>query len=249
MFKVYNSNQPFWNQLGYSNHIIDKFWSNVQVVYNSSGEICFDRCMLWKRSTINNYGRFHGIGAHQFIYECFNGPIPNGLYVCHTCDVPNCVNPYHLWLGTHEQNMMDMVQKGRSLIGEKNPTNILLESDVIQIKLLLNEGFSTYTIQEIFNVVKQVTIQKIKDNEIWRHVDINSSVLNVDLKEQCKKIDNRKTETFYQKNPNSKLDPIKVKQIRKLLIKGQSAASIARKYGVTDVAILNIKNKKHWKYI
>ena len=74
-------------------------------------------CWLWKAATRNGYGtmKFEGrtVDAHRISYILHFGLIPEGMLVCHKCDVPLCVNPKHLFLGTYKDNMQDCIAKGR----------------------------------------------------------------------------------------------------------------------------------------
>lgn len=80
-------------------------------------------CWLWTGGSddrgfpFQQYGRMcvHGvtIAAHRASWMAHRGAIPEGMLVCHKCDTPLCVNPEHLFLGTHKDNTRDMVEKGR----------------------------------------------------------------------------------------------------------------------------------------
>lgn len=79
-------------------------------------------CWIWTAAVSRRYGTF-GVGggrmvrAHRFAYEAIVGSIPEGLCVLHRCDVPRCVNPLHLFIGTHADNARDRDAKGRQSRG------------------------------------------------------------------------------------------------------------------------------------
>lgn len=84
-------------------------------------------CWLWEGSLDSDgYGRATAKGgpsetlAHRIAWTFANGPVPDGLSVCHRCDVPACVNPAHLFVGTSQDNQADKVQKNRQARGSKN---------------------------------------------------------------------------------------------------------------------------------
>lgn len=88
-------------------------------------------CWLWSGSTNpNGYGQLSYKGkinrAHRFSYEAFIGPIPKDKMICHRCDTRTCCNPDHMFLGTAQDNVTDMVKKGRNLKGPEKSLNIFL---------------------------------------------------------------------------------------------------------------------------
>lgn len=128
-----------WNALGRQNHwsstgrsaiaasnrrrtrpANERFWIKVDQP-NANG------CREWLASRDRNgYGRFRAegcmISAHVWAWEDANGPVPDGLYVCHHCDNPPCTEVNHLFLGTAKDNQRDAAAKGRMRNGNEQKT-------------------------------------------------------------------------------------------------------------------------------
>jgi len=153
---------------------IERFWSKVHKT---------ETCWLWTGYvTPTGYG-MHNVSktvvyrAHRYAWQVVNGEIPDGLFVCHRCDVRNCVRPDHLFLGTHAENMSDRNRKGRQAKGkqnwnkvppkgERNPAAQLTWNQVREIRVRLAAGESCRSLGRIFGVSKS-TISAIRCGHIW----------------------------------------------------------------------------------
>lgn len=116
-------------------------------------------CWIWKGAQRNTYGAFKFgdkvIDTHRVSYLLFKGDIPEGMQVCHSCDVRLCVNPDHLWLGTQSDNMQDCSNKGRL---NRNPGRRFEEGNIP-----VNRGLSEALVLKIKHelLAGQTTIEEI----------------------------------------------------------------------------------------
>lgn len=98
-------------------------------------------CWNWRNTKSDRYGRIkvrgRDLGAHRFIYEEMFGPVPSNMCVCHRCDNPPCINPEHLFLGTHLDNARDKMEKGRY---RSNPPRRIPWEVVQQIRVERSKG-------------------------------------------------------------------------------------------------------------
>lgn len=118
-------------------------------------------CWNWT-GCLNNagYGRIQHEGklwyAHRFSYKIHIGEIPDGMSVLHKCDVPSCVNPDHLFLGTQADNVHDCLRKGRHrsgpVAGEKNGNAKLNTEQVAEIRAKADAGQTRKNIAEEYGV-------------------------------------------------------------------------------------------------
>lgn len=130
-------------------------------------------CWVWKGAKLNGYGRIWADGknvlAHRLCYELHTGSkVPEGLCVCHHCDNSLCVNPDHLFLGTHQNNMDDRNRKGRQARqkGENNGRAKLSEELALQI---LSDPRNQGLIAREYGVSRQL-VSRIKRQERWSHL-------------------------------------------------------------------------------
>ena len=105
------------------------------------------------------------VPAHKASWESINGPVPMGLLVLHKCDNPACINPNHLFLGTHKDNSDDKIEKGRrpSFDGTRNGRNKLSEADVLAIR---HSSETSGPLKKRYGVSATV-INHIKRGKLW----------------------------------------------------------------------------------
>lgn len=128
-------------------------------------------CWLWTGLlTSSGYGKigWHII-AHRFSYERFNGPIPDGMFVCHSCDTPACVNPAHLWIGTTDDNMADMAAKKRSAHGARHSKSIPVDV-VLTAYEAMSEGMPTTRAAKEFGL-SETMAWMVKRRKTWHFAE------------------------------------------------------------------------------
>lgn len=158
---------------------MERFWSKCEKS---------DGCWNWTA-----YRQKHGYGvfkisrergtvlAHRFSYEIAKGDIPEGMCVCHTCDNPACINPDHLFLGSHAENMRDMAKKGRwgeaRARGESHGLAKLRDVEVRRVKLLLGIGVNQKRIGAVFGIT-QGAVSLIAVGKTYTHVEVSQAEID-----------------------------------------------------------------------
>lgn len=198
----------------------DRFLSKIKI-YND--------CWIWQAQTVfPGYGRFWLYGknmtAHRASWLIFKGNIPENLCICHKCDNPSCVNPEHLFLGTHKENSVDMKIKGRSKPGEKNGCSKVID---IHRDEIINKYLQGHTQR---NLAKEY---KVAQSTIWKIIRKKIPSKGIRKGEECNK---------------SKFCLNDIKNIKNIYKRGEFGAHrIALLYDVSKSTIQRIIRGVTWK--
>lgn len=144
--------------------LAERFWEKVA----KAGP---DECWLWTGArNAKGYGKLGNLTASRISWELAHERIPDGLFVCHHCDVPACVNPTHLFLGTHRDNMNDRTQKGRTPrnIGERSKSKLTTEQ-ALEIRRRYQAGEKPRHIRRDFGVCGSV-VSAIGRGKSWTYL-------------------------------------------------------------------------------
>lgn len=112
-------------------------------------------------------GKPRNVRAHREAWEKANGPIPPGMFILHRCDNRACREPEHLFLGTHKDNMEDMMSKGRSCRGRRNHKARLHPENIRHIR---RSRLTSEDLSEIYGVTLRM-INLIRSKARWAHID------------------------------------------------------------------------------
>ncbi len=135
--------------------------------------VCISHCQHEGYPVVRKNERLYHI--NHIVYEQNYGKIPDGLFILHHCDVRACLNPKHLYAGTHQDNVNDMIRRGRDkcmsvcLKGEDHPFAKLTSREVREIKIKLRDGGRVSRIAREYRI-SQSCIGGIKNGSRWPHV-------------------------------------------------------------------------------
>lgn len=159
----------------YTSKDLKRFWSKVKTTDNPND------CWEWQGTTQNKGYGMISIGGrngkqhltHRVSWELANGEIPDGLGVCHKCDNPLCVNPNHLFLGTHLDNMRDMFSKGRRKAnppkGDKHNMAKITQVKANEIRQRYENGGISQRALGVEYGLNQAVIWRIIHRKLWNY--------------------------------------------------------------------------------
>jgi hypothetical protein len=195
-----------------------------------------DECWVWEGGLAGRKGygvisyKGKNVRAHRLAWELANGPIPNGLFVCHHCDNPPCVNPNHLFLGTATDNAQDMCQKGRWANGVSSgaASPAQQQARVAEIRERYTSGDSISAISLLVGMHKTTVARIVRAHE-WTPPTDDAYLKSLPLSRR-----------------GCKLNGAMAVEIWKRLDAGEKNATLAKEYGVHPSLISDIRRGRRW---
>ena len=236
--------------INYTQKDIERFYSRIHIINEGPNTGCWE---IDYRRNKDGYTQFSIKGiqilSHRFMYQIQHQEENiEGLFVCHSCDNPWCINPDHLWLGTNIDNMKDMTNKNRQAKGSNNGNSKLTENNVEEMLINILNGYFRST-KEIINHynIKSFMIHSILRSEYWTHVSDNFNMDDV-RKKMNEHIKKAITHDGCD-NPRANFNETEVRDIRKRLSLGEIQTQIASIYNVHPSIISKIKLGKSYKNV
>lgn len=198
----------------------------------------------------------HRMYAHRLSYELSTGSSPRGMSVCHKCDNPSCINPEHLWLGSHAENMADMKAKGRNVSppvhsgpthwrytqpekvqrGEEQANAKLTNEQVIRMRCDYISGAKNAELAERYGLSPN-SVQDITLGRSWTHLlGVDGAPSLADLKARA----------AVARKATAKITQEDATEIRRRLAAGEMGKDLAVEYGIHKATVSDIKLGKIW---
>lgn len=243
---------------GYVNEV--RFWANVKKT---------DGCWLWTSRSRTNTGSLHyglvqvGVdsprgraskseGAHRVSYELANGPIPPGLFVLHACDTGLCVNPAHLHLGTHDENMEEKIARNRQPRGGRTP-GVSLPREALPTHSGERHWFAKLTDGQVVEMREVYATGGETMHGLARRYGVAVlTVRRILLMQSRKSAGGPRSEI----RPivgglvhNAKMTPDKVVEMRQRFAAGETIYELGAVFGISAQTAAQIIRRETWKHV
>lgn len=224
-------------------------------------------CWVWTGSTTQfGHGQFlvrltesrmskkySGHGAHRIAWSIANNgkAIPDGLLVRHRCDNPPCVRPSHLELGTFADNMRDMYERGRAMIGERHGSAKLTDANVLAICAdFAQNGTAIQELARRFGVT-DMTVHDILKGRAWRHITGGDPVqppaeLSPEERARRAAVAGPRNAIKGEASHKARLTADQVRQLCSEHLAGEGPSELAARYDISPTAVLLILRGKNW---